>query len=170
MKNYKDYDKILEDLVATLSNDGLLIGSRKFGGSSSHSDWDYVISDFHQRFIWWALNETEIDWWMLNGYGYGDMYYEYNIKFNHNGNEYNVFIYTDERFRIIKENLRWFNTGKSEMTTYMNSNKKARAYIFNGFLHSLFGPETKPFECNEANRIPCIKLDLDNTMIWLCND
>ncbi len=164
------YNGILDDLVGIINTKGLIIGSRRFGGANGDSDWDYIISDIWKDRIFYILNETEIDWWMITSYGDSNMYSICNIKFEYEGILYNVLVYEDSKFKKIIDNIHWFNTNGSVLDTLLKSEKKARAYIFNGFLHYLFGPDPKPFECNNANRIPCIKMDLDNSMMWLQND
>lgn len=164
------YNELLDDLIDIINTKGLIIGSRRFGGADGDSDWDYIISEIWKDRIFYILNETEIDWWMITSYGNSNMYSICNIKFEYGGLMYNVLIYEYSKFNKLINSIHLFNTYGSKFDEFLKSDKRARAYIFNGFLHYLFGPEIIPFECNEANRIPCIKIDLDNSMQWLCND
>lgn len=157
------YSELLDDLVRIINTKGLMIGSRRFGGADGNSDWDYIISDIWKDKIFHILNETGIDWWMIIPEENSNIYSLYDIKFEYEGLRYNVLIYEDIKFHKLINNIHLFNTYGSKFDEFLKSNKKARVYIFNGFLQYLFGPELVPFECTEMNRTPCIKLDLNNS-------
>jgi hypothetical protein len=167
MNEENEENEVIDDLIDIINIKGLIIGSRRFGGAIDNSDWDYIISDIWKDKIFHILNETEIDWWMIIPEENSNIYSIYDIKFEYEGIRYNVLIYDDIKFRKLIDNIHLFNTYGSKFGEFLKSNKKARVYIFNGFLQYLFEPELVPFECTEMNRMPSIKHDLNNSNIGL---
>lgn len=118
---------------------GELFGSRRYGGHTDDSDWDYLmkVSD-SQYFIDWAiLNKVELTW---QPYKTNVMYNAGSVKFDWDGEIINLIFYQDDEWKKLLEvvSVAVF-IGAHSIFGSMMKEKPRRVAIIQNLLDTAFG-------------------------------
>jgi len=161
MNNYK---KLAENIL----ENGILIGSRKWGGSYNHSDYDLVFNSEDTEKLIDFLESRKIKFGLNDGMSGRDkhtMYNKYNLKVHLDGKMINVIGYDSQFIPMVKE-LNEFMEVFSKFSSYENIkfNKDRRIEIVETFINNWveFNLGDKKNDFLTDNLCPEIDIDEDD--------
>jgi predicted nucleotidyltransferase len=140
-------DDLLKGMVEYLLNNGILIGSRRWGGEKPNSDWDVVFNrstffELMQRLH--KYEDKHIKLTFNRNYSDNKMYNIENVKIKFNDEKYikeeiNILVYRDEELPLIDELNHYMDEIRdTQLGLLMKLDKEIRIKVVEIFLDELF--------------------------------